>query len=290
MSRLQRTFSLSDLESQVSAGAANFRLNGGKEIDKNFKLPSRISNWLIRNNLNIDVWMFIILILILISFILIVCLFFKTGILLFIIFSSVFIFLIYIVIDYRGRRASSLKELQMEEFIIGLTGNLYSNPNLLLAIQKTVIDVEDPLKKEFGAIVDDCRRGLNLKEAFENFLLKNRSKLIQVVITGLVAANDKGGDLIGFLKDQLDYLRERKNLNSYIRILSTGPRYTSYIIAVLPLLVIIVSMFINRELSSLFVSGAGLFVLIYVCISYSVGFLLINKIVNISDQSDKNIS
>lgn len=290
MSRLQRTFSLSDLGSQVSAGTANFRLNGGKEIDKNFKLASRISNWLIRNNLNIDVWMFIILILILISFILIVCLFFKIGILLFIIFSSAFIFLIYIVIDYRGRRASSLKELQMEEFIIGLTGNLYSNPNLLLAIQKTVIDVEDPLKKEFGAIIDDCRRGLNLKEAFENFLLKNRSKLIQVVITGLVAANDKGGDLIGFLKDQLDYLRERKNLNSYIRILSTGPRYTSYIIAVLPLLVIIVSMFINRELSSLFVSGAGLFVLIYVCISYSVGFLLINKIVNISDQSDKNIS
>ena len=34
------------------------------------------------------------------------------------------------------------------------------------------------------------------------------------VLTGLVVANEKGTDLIDFLKDQIDYTREKKSINN----------------------------------------------------------------------------
>jgi Flp pilus assembly protein TadB len=250
----------------------------------------KISRWLEKNGVKLDHWNFIAIVVIFLSVFFLGCLFLVRGILIFFGFSSIFLFLLYLFIDTGGRKKSAAKELQMEGFLTELTGNLYSNPNLLMAIKKTLSDLEEPLKKDIEDIIADCSKGSNLTEALENFMKKNRSKLIQIIVTGLIAANEKGGDLINFLNDQLDYLRKSRSLNSYIRILSAGPRYTAYIIAILPIAVIFAAMMLNRNFAVLLFSDTGVYVLIYVFVSYSIGFFLINKITNINDQTDRNIN
>ncbi len=128
--------------------------------------------------------------------------------------------------------------------------------------------------------MDDCAKGLLIQDALRNMINRNRSNLIEIVLRGIIAANEKGVDLIAFLNYQIGYLRDKKSLNNYIKILSTGPKYTSYFIMIIPLISICFILLINKNFISFYLEGIGLAVIIYSIASYITGFLLINKIIN----------
>jgi tight adherence protein B len=251
--------------------------------DETGNVFTRIENWLLINGVRIPLQNFMLILLFLISAILLTSVFFKAGILMFFMASAITVFFIYISIDFKGRRVIKKKEDQLESVMIDMVTVLHVNSNIQKALKKAAESAEDPIRRDLELVIEDTQKGLLLNEALLNMLKKNRSRLIHIVITGLVAANEKGVDLIEFLKSQIEYLREKKSLANYIRILSTGPRYTSYIIIVIPQVVLLVASILNPDFTSLLFSMTGRIVLIYSAISYLIGFLLINRIVSLSD-------
>jgi len=209
-----------------------------------------------------------------------VCLYFSVPIfiLVFIFFISILIF--YIIINSIISYIRQKKENQLETFLIDLVGNLYGNPNILVSIRKSIEKTNSPLKSDLQIILDDCAKGILLKDALKNMINRNKSNLIEIVLMGIIAANEKGVDLVAFLNYQIEYLREKKSLNNYIKILSTGPKYTSYFIMIIPLISIFAVLLLNRNFISLYIGGIGMIVIIYSLASYIIGFLLINKIIN----------
>lgn len=209
-----------------------------------------------------------------------VCLYFSVPIfiLVFIFFTSILIF--YIIINSIISYIRQKKENQLETFLIDLVGNLYGNPNILVSIRKSIEKTNSPLKSDLQIILDDCAKGILLKDALKNMINRNKSNLIEIVLMGIIAANEKGVDLVTFLNYQIEYLREKKSLNNYIKILSTGPKYTSYFIMIIPLISIFAVLLLNRNFISLYIEGIGMIVIIYSAASYIIGFLLINKIIN----------
>ncbi len=191
---------------------------------------------------------------------------------------GVFIFIIFI--NLRKRRENIKKEDQLEQFLLDLVGYLYGNPNILNCIQKTIKDTDYPLKKEFELVLNDTRKGLLLNEALRKMIARNSSPLIEVVLIGFITASDKGVDLIEFLKDQIEYIREKKNIERYIKILSSGPRYTSYLITLIPIISIIVIILINKNIMGVLFTGIGILILVYVVFSNIIGFFIINRIIN----------
>jgi len=247
----------------------------------------RIENWLKINVPAIGPSGLYMTAAIFLSVIFVPCLFMKYGIFIFIACAAVSVLLFYIFTDMRGRKISAKKEAQLEMFLIDLSGYLYTNPSILSGIQKAAEDAENPLKKDFDGVIEDTKKGLRLNEALQRMISKNRSRIIQIIITGLIAAYEKGADLSVFLKDQVDYIREKKSIENYIRILSSGPRYTSYIIALIPFAAILAASLINKSFAAALFGGAGLYILIYACASYLAGFAFINRIVNFSDKTDR---
>ncbi|MHB8278004.1 MAG: type II secretion system F family protein [Candidatus Humimicrobiaceae bacterium] len=209
-----------------------------------------------------------------------VCLYFSVPIfiLVFIFFISILIF--YIIINSIISYIRQKKENQLETFLIDLVGNLYGNPNILVSIRKSIEKTNSPLKSDLQIILDDCAKGILIKDALKNMINRNKSNLIEIVLMGIIAANEKGVDLVAFLNYQIEYLREKKSLNNYIKILSTGPKYTSYFIMIIPLISIFAVLLLNRNFISLYIGGIGMIVIIYSAASYIIGFLLINKIIN----------
>ncbi len=239
--------------------------------------------WLLKYNLEIEPAVFFMCASIVFSSVFMACLFLNYGLLIFVIVTAVIALIFFITVDLRRRKLIAMKESQFESFLIDLTGNLYANPNILQGILKTMQSTDYPLKKEFEILVDETRRGVLLNSAFENMIIRNDSKIIRFVISGLVAANEKGVDLIGFLKDQIDYLREKKSLANYIRILSSGPRYSSYVIMLIPVIVLGTVSLLNNDFGQSLITPPGLWVLIYSAASFITGFLIINRIVNITE-------
>jgi Flp pilus assembly protein TadB len=122
-----------------------------------------------------------------------------------------------------------------------------------------------------------------LEEALKRMIKRSSSYLIEIILTGLIVADKKGADLMIFIDDQIEYLREKRNIENYIRIISTGPKYTAYIIMLVPILVIIAVVLINREITKILFSGLGLACISYVLVSNAIGIFLINRLVNFRD-------
>jgi len=161
-----------------------------------------------------------------------------------------------------------------------LAGNLYSNPNILVSLKKSIEKTSAPLRNDLQIVLDDCAKGVLFKDALKNMIDRNNSKIIEIIFMGIIAANEKGFDLVGFLNYQIEYLRGKKSLNNYIKILSTGPRYTSYFIMIIPLVSIFIIFLLNKNFINFYLSSVGLVIIIYSTLSYIIGFLLINKIIN----------
>jgi tight adherence protein B len=262
--------------------------SGDQKIDSK-NIFSKLAAWLKKNGVRISLLNFLIIIIFCISVILMTSVFFKAGLLIFILSSVLFISLTYISVDLKGRRINKRKEDQLENFLIDLLTILYINPNIMVAIQKALESSEDPIRKDFNIVIDDTRRGIVLNDALSEMLKRNRSRLFHAVITGLIAANEKGVDLIEFIKSQIAYIREKKSLENYVRILSSGPRYTSYLIIIIPLIAVTLASFINQNFIEVLLSTTGKLVLIYSSVSYLIGFFLINRITGLLDNNEKGI-
>jgi tight adherence protein B len=233
-----------------------------------------------KNNINIETGEFIILLSILSSIVIIIgMLNFNNPIapLLIVVFI---LFIIFMLIKIRSKKENIKKEKQLEQFLLDLKGNLYSNPNLLISLEKTISDIGLPLKTDFEMVIQDTRRGLLLEEALRKMIARSSSYLIEIILTGLIVADQKGADLMVFIDDQIEYLREKRNIDNYIRIVSTGPKYTAYAIMLIPVFVIIVIILINKNIAHLLFSGFGIVCISYVLISNVLGILIINRLVN----------
>ena len=260
------------------------RLSSNKNFidseNKSKGILNKINIWLNKNSINSKAKEFIILIFILFSLTFSIGLFFDLGLILSVLFACVNIFIIFLIINIRKKRENFKKENQLEQFLIDLVGNLYGNPNILNCIQKTVKETDYPLRREFETVLNDIQRGFLLNDALKNMIKRNSSPLIEIVLIGFIAANDKGVDLIGFLKDQIEYTREKKNMESYIKILTSGPRYTSYLIMLIPVVSIVIIILINRNFIDVLLSGMGMLTLVYIIISNTIGFFLINRMIS----------
>jgi len=250
-----------------------------KHHEKN-SLVNKIRNFIKKNNLNLDLKEFLILIFILFSLIIFVGLFFRQGLIISILFLVIGVFLFFIIINIRNKRENIKKEEQFEQFLLDLIGYLYGNPNITNCIQETLKDTGYPLRRELEIVLNDNHKGLLLNDALRNMITRNSSPLIEVVIIGLIAANDKGVDLIDFLKDQVEYIREKRNMERYIKILSSGPRYTSYLITLIPVISIIIVVLINKDIIYVLFTRAGILILVYVVLSNIIGFFMINRVIN----------
>jgi len=247
-------------------------------------LSKNIDSWFAKNNLGFDPKEFFVLILIILTIPILIGLLMNLHPIICLVFSIVTVFLFFIFIRIKNSREKFKKEEQMEQFLIDLTANLYSNPNVIKSINCVLAGLEDPLKKELETVVDENRRGILLDDCLKNMINRNNSELIEVIILGFIAANKKGVDLIKFLKIQIEYIRDKKSLTNYIKILSSGPRYTSYLIMLIPIISVIIISLINENFIRFMLSGMGLAVIAYAILSYGLGFLLINRIVNLNER------
>lgn len=265
------------------------RLSGDEVITNNIKkgnkLVSKINTWLMKNNINLEIEEFFIIISILMSLLIIIGIFTAPNIIISFLLSIFLVFVLFIFINMRKKRENYKKEIQLEQFLLDLKGNLYGNQNILNSLEQTVSETEYPLKKDFELVINDTKRGLLLDEALRNMVKRNSSSLIEIVLSGLIVANDKGADIISFLTDQIEYIREKRAIDNYIKILSTGPKYTAYLIMLIPVAAIIVIILINNNIIDILFSSFGIISLVYVVLSNAIGIFLINRLLNYQNES-----
>ncbi len=136
---------------------------------------------------------------------------------------------------------------QLADMLNLMVNGLRAGYSTLQALEAVSKEMPPPISDEFRRVVQEVQLGISLERALDNLLRRIPSDDLDFVVTAINVQREVGGNLAEIL-DVISYtIRERVRLKGEIRVLTTQVSYSSRILALLPIGVLLVLWFINRQ-------------------------------------------
>lgn len=147
----------------------------------------------------------------------------------------------YVLLDKKIKKRSYNLENDSLLFFEVLSLSLKSNNNLVDSLKITSNGINSELSKEIKVSLDELNYGRTFEESFLSLTKRIPSDTINIVILNMIEAYKSGSNISENIEMQLDYIRERKILN------------TKEIITKIPVKISIVSVLIFIPLMTLII-------------------------------------
>ena len=165
---------------------------------------------------------------------------------------------------------------------------LRAGASFLQAIELVVRETQPPISTEFNRVIREVNLGLPFEQALNNMVRRVRSEDLELMTTAITIQHQVGGNLAEILDSIAFTIRERIRIKGEIRTLTAQQRMSGYVVAGLPIfLVIILSIIAPQFMEPMFgdptVFGipVGVIILGIGGLMMLIGFLAIRKIVDI---------
>lgn len=173
-------------------------------------------------------------------------------------------------------------EAQLVELIQMLSSGLRAGFGLLQAMEAASEQISAPLSVEIRRTLRDTAMGASVDQALTALNERIGSPDFDIVITAVLIQRSVGGNLAEILDNVAHTMRERERIRGEIRTLTSQQRMTGYVIGGIPIgLLVIFSMISPEFTGTLFTDPLGRMMLGAAVVSETIGFLVIQKIVNI---------
>ena len=184
-----------------------------------------------------------------------------------------------------GRRISSRLNAfnkQLPDTITLLSNSLRAGSSFLQSIELVSRETPAPMGSEMGRVVREVNLGLSMEEALSNMVRRIKSDDLDLMVTAIGVQQQVGGNLAEILDTIAFTIRERVRIKGEIRTLTAQGRYSGYLVAFLPIGIMITLNFINPEfMQPLFTELIGQILLAVGAIMMAIGFFAIRKITDI---------
>jgi tight adherence protein B len=147
---------------------------------------------------------------------------------------------------YRIHQRRSAFEQGLPEAIDRVTGALRAGYGLEYGFDLVAREGAPPCSEEFGQILQELNLGGDLEEALARLILRVESEDSRLLATAVAVQRRTGGNLVEVLSQMGQMLRERERLRRDVRVLTTAPRVSGYVVALLPVLTVIAMYFTSR--------------------------------------------
>ena len=171
---------------------------------------------------------------------------------------------------------------QLADTITLLSNSLRAGSSFLQSIELVSRETPAPMGEEMGRVVREVNLGLGMEEALSNLVRRIRSDDLDLMVTAIGVQQQVGGNLAEILDTIAFTIRERVRIKGEIRTLTAQGRYSGYLVAFLPIGIMIVLNFINPEfMQPLFTQLIGQILLATGAVMMIIGFIAIKKITDI---------
>jgi tight adherence protein B len=184
----------------------------------------------------------------------------------------------------KRRITSRLHKLegQLVELLQMLSSGLRAGFGLLQAMEAAAEQVPAPLSVEIRRTLRDTAMGASVEQALAALNDRVGSPDFDIVITAILIQRSVGGNLAEILDNVAHTMRERERIKGEIRTLTSQQRLTGYVIGGIPIGLLIIFYLISPDFTGLlFTDPLGRMMLIGAFISQVIGYVIIQKIVNI---------
>jgi tight adherence protein B len=149
-------------------------------------------------------------------------------------------------LHYRVGQRRSAFEQGLPEALDRVTGALRAGYGLEYGFDIVAREGIPPCSEEFGQILQELNLGGDLEEALARLIQRVNSEDARLLATAVAVQRRTGGNLIEVLGHMAQMLRERERLRRDVRVVTTAPRVSGYVVALLPLLTV-AAMFVTSR-------------------------------------------
>jgi len=180
-----------------------------------------------------------------------------------------------------GSRLNAFNK-QLPDTIVLLSNSLRAGSSFLQSIELVSRESPAPMGPEMGRVVREVNLGLSMEEALSNLVRRIKSDDLDLMVTAIGVQQQVGGNLAEILDTIAFTIRERVRIKGEIRTLTAQGRYSGYLVAFLPIGIMITLNLINPEfMQPLFTETIGQILLVVGGIMMAIGFFAIQKITDI---------
>lgn len=182
---------------------------------------------------------------------------------------------------YRKKRIASFDK-QLVEALQQMAGALKAGLTFQQAMEQISREAAAPLGQEFGLAIRELKVGLPLDEALINMAARVGSDDLELTVTSTNIAKQLGGNMAEMFETLSGTIRERLRLEGKIKSMTSQGKMQGLIVSMLPVAIGLVINVMRPDLMEpMLHSPAGWIMLAVACIGVFLGWVLINKIVNI---------
>jgi tight adherence protein B len=181
----------------------------------------------------------------------------------------------------RGNRLKAFNE-QLGDAINLMVNGIRAGYSVLQAMESVSQEMAPPISEEFGRIVREMQFGIPMDEAMDHMLRRAPSDDLDMLITAINVQREVGGNLAEVLESISFTIRERVRIKGEIQAKTAMTRGSGYMIAAVPIIVSVIVYLINPAfMGPMFVDLCGQIMLGVALLGIVVGFVVINKVVQI---------
>lgn len=184
----------------------------------------------------------------------------------------------------RSRRNRYILSLngQLVEVAMTMSNSLRAGLSIQQAIEVVARETPPPAGREFGLMARELRLGANIETVIEKMLERLPSDELKVMMTAILVQRKVGGNLARALSEMSHTIAEREKLNGEIRTMTAEARYTSLLIPLLPIgMLVLMRNTMPDFVEPLFNNPIGWIVLAIFGAIQIVAFLIIRRMADI---------
>src|SRR5262249_18775656 len=181
-----------------------------------------------------------------------------------------------------GRARAALLAEQLPDALDLVRAALQSGHGLMSAFAVVSEEFPDPIAQEFHNVTEEVRLGLPLRDALDKLADRVDNADIPLLQTGILVAQEIGGNLAEVL-DNIGYtIRERYRVQREIRVLTAQGRMSGGVLTAMPFIAALgMSIFNPGYYTPLLQTQSGHYMLAYAAVSLMLGHLVVRRLVKV---------
>ena len=187
---------------------------------------------------------------------------------------------VWMQISRRKRIAKFNNQLNDALLIIG--NSLRSGFTFRHSLSRVAEDLPDPISEELRRVIREVNYGASINDSLGQLAKKMESKELEIINSAVIIQQRSGGNLAEIIDKVSETISERIKMKNKIKALTAQGRMSGIVIGAIPVFLAFMLYLINPGyMLTFFDSTAGIIILIFSFIWEVIGFIIINKMVDV---------
>lgn len=188
----------------------------------------------------------------------------------------------WFIVKRKIGKQRKLFERQLGDALMVLSNAIRAGFSFQQALSNVANDLSDPISREFLSISRDLQLGGDVEASMLHVADRMQSSDLRLITTAVVIQRQVGGNLSEILDTISQTIRDRLAIKRTILALTAQGRISGKVIGGMPIVLLGVIYLMNPTyIEPLFTDTRGIIMLVLSAVMEILGFVVINKIVNI---------